>query len=227
MRAARQSDRFRPKVATRGSPAWWYRMSNRAGVVVAGGRSTRMGDREKAVVEVAGRPLVARVAEALSGVADELVVNCRPDQRDAIATALQGHDPVFATDEDPDRGPVGGIATGLGATTATYAAVVACDLPFLDPDLIEYLFERAAGQEAAVPKPDEWFEPLHAVYRPEPMAAACENALAAGDVRIIEPLFTLEYTVVERRDLVAHGSLSSFESVDTPAEVREAADRLG
>ena len=201
-------------------------MTDRAGVVVAGGRSTRMGDREKAIVEVAGRPLVARVAEALSAVADELVVNCRPDQRNAIATALQGQDPTFATDEDPDRGPVGGIATGLGATTAAYAAVVACDLPFLDPDLIEYLFERAAGQEAAVPKPDEWFEPLHAVYRPEPMAAACEDALAAGDVRIIEPLFTLEYTVVERRDLVAHGSLSSFESVDTPAEVREAADRL-
>ena len=93
-------------------------MTDRAGVVVAGGRSTRMGDREKAVVEVAGRPLVARVAEALSAVADELVVNCRPDQRDAIATALQGHDPVFAIDEDPDRGPVAGIATGLGATTA-------------------------------------------------------------------------------------------------------------
>ena len=201
-------------------------MTDRAGVVVAGGRSTRMGDREKAVVEVAGRPLVVRVAEALSTVAEDLVVNCRADQRAAIAAALEGFDPTFALDEDPDRGPVAGIATGLRATTAEYAAVVACDLPFLDPDLVAYLFERAAGHDAAVPKPDEWFEPLHAVYRPDPMAAACDEALAAGDVRIIEPLFTLEYEVVERRELLAHGSLESFESVDTPSELREATDRL-
>lgn len=194
--------------------------------MVAGGRSTRMGDREKAVVEVAGRPLVARVADALSNVADELVINCRSDQRDAIDGALEAYDPTFAIDDEPDRGPVGGIATGLRAADAPYAAVVACDLPFLDSDLLEYLFERADGHEAAVPKPGDWFEPLHAVYRPESMADACEDALAEGDVRIIEPLFTLDYEVVERSDLVVHGTLSSFESVDTPADLRDAAERL-
>jgi molybdopterin-guanine dinucleotide biosynthesis protein A len=202
-------------------------MTDRAGVVVAGGRSTRMGDREKAVVEVAGRPLVARVADALSAVADELVVNCRADQRNRIVTALAGYDPTFAIDAEPDRGPVAGIATGLRATTAEYAAVVACDLPFLDPVLLEYLFERCLGHGAAVPRPDEWFEPLHAVYRPEAMADACEDALATGDVRIVEPLFSLDYAVVERRELLAHGTLESFESVDTPAAVADATDRLG
>ena len=203
-------------------------MTDRAGVVVAGGRSTRMGDREKAIVDVAGRPLVARVAEALSGVADELVVNCRPDQRDAIASALGDRSRTFAVDKEPDRGPVAGIATGLEATDAGYAAVVACDLPFLDTALVEYLFERAAGADAdvAVPKPNDWFEPLHAVYRPAPMAGACRAALAEGDVRIIEPLFSLKHVVVERSDLLAHGSLASFESVDTPADLADAADRL-
>ncbi len=201
-------------------------MTDRAGVVVAGGRSTRMGDREKAVVEVAGRPLVGRVADALADVVADVVVNCRADQRAAIADALAGVDPVFAIDDEPDRGPVAGIATGLRATDATHAAVVACDLPFLDPGLLAYLFERAAGHDAAVPKPGDWFEPLHAVYRPDPMVAACEDALADGDVRIVEPLFTLDYEVVERSDLVAHGSLDSFESVDTPADLRDAADRL-
>jgi len=186
-----------------------------------------MGDREKAVVEVAGRSLLARVAEALSTVADELVVNCRADQRDAIDPVLDGYDPSFAIDANPDRGPVAGIATGLRATTAEYAVVVACDLPFLDPDLLSYLFDRAAGHDAAVPKPDEWFEPLHAVYRPDRMAEACEDALAGGDVRIIDPIFTLDYAVVDRRDLLAHGAVESFESVDTPADVREATDRLG
>jgi len=203
-------------------------MTDRAGIVVAGGRSVRMGGREKAVVDVAGQPLIRRVADSLTPAVEELVVNCRPDQRDAIAGALSGLGPTFALDAEPDRGPVAGIATGLEATDAGHAAVVACDLPFLDTGLLEYLFERAAGADAdaAVPKPDDWFEPLHAVYRPAPMAEACRAALAEGDVRIIEPLFSLEYEVVERADLVAHGSLDSFESVDTPADLAEAADRL-
>ncbi|WP_254841335.1 molybdenum cofactor guanylyltransferase [Natronomonas marina] len=201
-------------------------MTDRAGVVVAGGRSTRMGDREKAVLKVGGRPLVARVADALAAVADELVVNCRADQREAIAAVLADRDPAFAIDADPDRGPVAGVETGLRATDADYAAVVACDMPFLDPGLLRYLFERAAGHEAAVPKPAEWFEPLHAVYRPEQMAAACENALAEGEPRLVEPVFSLDFEVVERADLLAHGTLASFESVDTPADLRDAADRL-
>jgi molybdopterin-guanine dinucleotide biosynthesis protein A len=199
---------------------------DRAGVIVAGGRSTRMGDREKAVVELAGQPLVARIADRLAAVTDELVVNCRADQRDVIASALGDRSRTFAVDEEPDRGPVAGIATGLRAAEASCAAVVACDLPFLDPELLAYLFERAAGRDAAVPKPSEWFEPLHAVYRPEPMVAACEEALTEGDVRIIEPLFSLDYDVVERAALLEHGSLDSFESVDTPADLRTAARRL-
>ena len=202
-------------------------MTDRAGVVVAGGRSVRMGGREKAVVDVAGTPLIRRVAEGLTPAVEELVINCRADQREAIAGALSGLAPTFALDAESDRGPVAGIATGLEATDAAYAVVVACDLPFLDTALVEYLFERAAGSDAAVPKPDDWFEPLHAVYRPGPMAEACRDALVEGDVRIIEPLFSLEYEVVERTALVAHGSLDSFESVDTPVDLADAESRLG
>ena len=201
-------------------------MTDRAGVVVAGGRSVRMGGREKAVVDVAGTPLIRRVADGLTPAVEELVVNCRADQREAIAGALSGLAPTFALDAESDRGPVAGIATGLEATDAAYAVVVACDLPFLDTALVEYLFERAAGNDAAVPKPDDWFEPLHAVYRPGPMAEACRDALVEGDVRIIEPLFSLKYEVVERTALVAHGSLDSFESVDTPADLADAESRL-
>ena len=202
----------------------------RVGVIVAGGRSTRMGDRDKAVVDVAGTPMVRRVADRLLEVIDALIVNCRADQRVAIVDALEGLDPTFAIDDEPDRGPVAGIRTGLREATASYdpdhAAVVAVDLPLLDPALVEYLFARVVGHDAAVPRPGEWFEPLHAVYRPTPMADACEEALRGGDVRIVEPLSSLDFVTVDRSELVAHGSLESFESVDTPEDVRWAEERL-
>jgi len=51
-----------------------------------------------------------------------------------------------------------GIATGLNAADAEYAFVVACDMPFVDPEFVDYLFERAQRHDAAVPRPDEWFK---------------------------------------------------------------------
>lgn len=202
-------------------------MDASSGVIVAGGRSVRMGGTEKTVVDVAGTPLIRRVADRLCAATDELVVNCRADQRDPIAAALEGLDPRFAVDEVPDRGPVAGIKTGLEASETEYSAIVAADMPFLDPDLLSYLFERAADHEAAVPRPGEWFEPLHAVYKTAPSVAACERALESENPRIIEPLSTLDRVVVDREDLLAHGSLGSFESVDTPDDVEWAASRLG
>lgn len=201
-------------------------MTETSGVIVAGGHSTRMGDTEKAVVDVAGRPLVERVAERLVAATDRLIVNCRVDQRPAIEAALSGYDPRFAIDSEPDRGPVAGIATGLDAAETEYAAVVAVDMPFLDPNLISCLFERAEGHDAAVPRPSEWFEPLHAVYRPAPMVKACRRALETPNPRIIDPLSSLDWVAVGRRELLEHGSLESFESVDTPEDVRWAAERL-
>ncbi|MFC4450875.1 molybdenum cofactor guanylyltransferase [Halorussus aquaticus] len=216
-----------------------------AGVVLAGGRSTRFGEGDKAVADLAGVPMIRRVADRLAPVVDVLVVNCRADQRGAIAAALDGYDrPVrFAIDPDPDEGPMAGIRTGLReveTTDSRYAFVAACDMPFLDPDLVAYLFERARGRDAderespsdprrsrdaAVPRPTDWFETIHAVYRARPMADACDAALAAGESKIIEPLFELDYAVVEGEELDRFDA-DSFENVNTREEFEAAEERL-
>ncbi len=197
-------------------------------VVVAGGRSTRFGDSDKAVAELAGTPMVRRVVDRVADVVDDLVVNCRADQVDAIADALSHGplDPTFARDETPDRGPMAGMATGLRAAEGAYALVVACDMPFVDPALVDYLFERAAGHEAAVPRPDEWFQTTQAVYRAEAMAAACEAALERDERKIIEALFDLDYVVVDREEIEARASLETFENLNTREEFEAAAGRF-
>ena len=194
-------------------------MNRTSGVIVAGGQSIRMGEIEKTTMDIAGTPLIRRVADRLLAATDELVVNCRAEQRDVIADALEGLDPTFAIDTVPDRGPVAGIQTGLEAAETTYAAVVAGDMPLLDSGLITYLLERADGHDAAVPRPGEWFEPLHAVYKVEPTIRACKEALQRENPRIMEPLSKLDWVVVNRSELLEGGSLDSFESVDTPDDV--------
>jgi molybdopterin-guanine dinucleotide biosynthesis protein A len=203
-----------------------------AGVIVAGGRSTRFGDRDKAVADLAGVPMIRRVADRLVPALDELVVNCRPDQHDAIGAALSGYDvPIeFALDDDPDQGPMAGIGTGLRALDSEgYVFVIACDMPLVDPEFVAYLLDRAAGRDGAVPKlADGWYQTTHAVYRAGPMARACETALARGDRKVIAPLADLDYVVIDGKEVREHAALGPdvFQNVNTEAELQAVAERL-
>jgi molybdopterin-guanine dinucleotide biosynthesis protein A len=201
----------------------------RAGVIVAGGRSTRFEGGDKVVADLAGVPMIRRVVDRLVDVVDELVVNCRDDQHEAIRAALEGypHETTFALDPEPDLGPMAGIRTGLAATAAEYAFVAAGDMPFLDPTFVEYLFDRATGHDAALPRnEDGYFEPLHAVYRAEPMVRACEAALDRGERRIIAPLPDLDYVAVGPDEIDAHADRRTFENVNTRAELERADEQF-
>lgn len=196
------------------------------GVVVAGGHSTRFGDRDKAVADLAGTPMIRRVADRIAEVVDRVVVNCRSEQVGPIREALAGFEPGvrFAEDPDPDLGPMAGIGTGLRAVDSQYAAVVACDMPFVDPTFLAYLAGRAAGHDAAVPQlDDEWYQTTQAVYRAEPMAEACDRALERGDRKIVAPLFELDYVVVGDAEIREHADPKTFENLNTGAEFEAAA----
>ncbi|WP_436347327.1 molybdenum cofactor guanylyltransferase [Natronorubrum sp. FCH18a] len=202
--------------------------AERSGVILAGGHSTRFGEEDKAVVELAGTPMIRRVVDRIDPVVDDLVVNCREEQVPAIRDALEGGpDASFAVDPIPDRGPMAGIMTGLREAATDYALVVACDMPFVDPALVEHLFDRSAGREAAVPRlDDQWFQTTQAVYRAEPMAEACERALERDERRIVEPLFELDYAVVDEGDVREYADLETFENVNTREEFEAAVERL-
>lgn len=201
----------------------------RTGLIVGGGRSTRFGDADKAVADLAGTPMIRRVADRLVEVVEALVVNCREDQVTPFESALAGYplDVRFATDPAPDQGPLAGIRTGLRAVDGEYAAVVACDMPFVEPALLSYLFERAAGHDAAVPRlEDGWFQTTQAVYRTEAMVTASERALERGDRRVVAPFDDLDVAVVEAGEVRQYALLATFENLNTREEFQAAAERL-
>ena len=217
------------------------------GAIVAGGRSTRFGDRDKSVAELNGVPMIRRVADRLAGagepvppgaaraaggdpVVDEVVISCRPDQREAIAAALDGFSlPVaWALDEEPDLGPVAGIRNACRVAASEYAVVVACDMPFVDPAFLASLRADAAGRDAAVPRLDDrWFQTTQAVYRAEAMAAACDRALASGDRKVLAPLAHLDRVVVDDETIRSRTTARTFTNLNTREEFTEAANAIG
>ncbi len=225
------------------------------GAIVAGGRSTRFGDGDKSVAELHGVPMVRRVANRLAGVddpvppgsdraaggdpvVDDVVVNCRPDQRDAIGAAMEGFPlPVrWALDDDTDQGPVAGIHNACRAAPAEYVFVVACDMPFVDPTFAASLFDDAAGEgpgrahpaDAAVPRLDDrWFQTTQAVYRAERTADACDRALARGDRKILDAIEGLDAVVVDDATIRDRTTERTFTNVNTCDELDEAAAFFG
>ena len=195
----------------------------RAGVIVAGGYSTRFGEADKILADLAGVPLVRHVATQLDSVVDELVVNCRPDQVGELERALSGIAVEFAPDSTPDEGPLAGVRTGLAATEAEDAVVVAADMPLVDPDFVSYLFERAVGHDAAVPRWQGRLQPTQAVYRREAMAEAATRALSDGERSLAAALSTLDHVVIDERDVRDHADGDTFTNVNTREELRRVA----
>ena len=136
-------------------------------IVLAGGKSTRLG-RDKASELLAGRPLLQHVIDATSGIASGLIV---VTARGGRLPAVQSRATLLVVEDDfPEAGPLGGVYSGLkalagAATGATQAVLVlACDMPLLQPALLEEVLRVVPGHDAAVPVRDGLPEPLCAAY---------------------------------------------------------------
>jgi molybdopterin-guanine dinucleotide biosynthesis protein A len=135
-----------------------------AGVVLAGGGSRRLG-RDKALLTVGGETLLARAVRVLAQVTQDLLVVGPVFRSSAVAASV-------VPDVRPGLGPLGGIYSALLATSAPYVLVVACDMPFLQPDLLRHLLSLRAGYDVVLPWADGRGQHLHAVY-----AASCRDII--------------------------------------------------
>ncbi|NYT00671.1 MAG: molybdenum cofactor guanylyltransferase [Methanocellales archaeon] len=195
----------------------------RSGVILAGGKSTRINT-NKSMVQIGNKKMIEHVRDNLSGIVDEvLVVAGDMGQRDKISTVIYGtsltHDPVIG------YGPVAGILAGLQSAKGDYAMVVACDMPFVNPDVVDFLFSLAEGYDAVVPRwPDGNIEPLHAIYKRNSTIKACESAIERDDRRIISPLNALSkvrYVSIEKIKEI-DPELKTFINVNTMADLERA-----
>src|SRR5512143_3279340 len=127
-----------------------------------------MGE-DKALKPFLGRPLIQRVIERLSPIADELIVTTnRPDDYHFLDLRL-------IPDLKPGRGALGGLYTAIASAAHPIVAVVACDMPFASASFFEAATKLMVQEEADVviareasqAGKSEGYEPLHAVYRRE------------------------------------------------------------
>ncbi len=178
------------------------------GIVLAGGLSRRFG-RDKAMEKLAGEPLLHGVIRRLSQVAAATVVVIN-DKARAEKLSL-GTEIKTTVDIYPNNGSLGGIFTGLNAIGSDWGIVVACDMPFLNVDLLRHLLSCREGFHAVVPVIDDHPEPTHAVYSRECLQYI-ETQLKTGNLKIANVFHELRVNYVSQIDVEKfdHHHLSFF-----------------
>ncbi len=182
-----------------------------SGLILAGGASRRMG-RDKAFLELDGRPLIGIVIERMAGVCAEVLV-VAGDTRPYAGLGVP-----LVTDRFPGVGVLGGLHAGLAAAAHDLALVVGCDMPFLNPALLRAFAGWAEGFDVAALRQGEQVETLHAAYR-RACLPAIEAAIRAGERRIVSFFPQVRVRYVEVEEVTPFDSTGrSFRNVNTPQE---------
>ena len=130
-------------------------------IVLVGGKSVRLG-RNKVTELIGNESLVQRVLSRLAILSTEIILVTAQGQEE-IPDFFQPGTKVIE-DIFPEGGSLGGIYTGLTASSSSHSILVACDMPFLNVPLLGYMLEVSSLFDAAIPRVGGFLEPLHAVY---------------------------------------------------------------
>ena len=188
-------------------------------IILAGGKSKRLG-RDKASEVLLEVSLLQRVLDTLTGLVGGIVIVAAPGQR--LPEVTSDAELTMVEDAYPETGPLGGLYTGLATLTSSKAIAVACDMPLLQPRLLQELLRLSDGYDAVVPLWNEIPQPLCAVYSRsylEPL----RRRLDAGALRVTgfyDDLSVRRVTPEEWRRFDPEGL--SFLNVNTEADLRRA-----
>jgi molybdopterin-guanine dinucleotide biosynthesis protein A len=197
-----------------------------AGLILAGGRNTRMGGVDKSRITVGGVPLIRSISELLQDLFFQVIlVTNRPNLHRDLPEAVQ-----VVSDLYRGRGPLGGLHAGLSRTQAEAVFCLACDMPSLDRELIraqaeQFFSVRGRGCEALIPRIGELIEPLHGIYCKtlEPLIREICSGPGGYSIRVLLGRARTCYWDLEDTPR----SRSAFFNLNTPKDLRVHQDATG
>jgi molybdopterin-guanine dinucleotide biosynthesis protein A len=186
-------------------------------VIQAGGASSRIG-RNKALIPFLGKTLIERVVQRVERITPNILIVCKyPDE-----LGFLGYPCV--QDVLTGKGVLGGFYTALLSANTPIVAVVACDMPFINADLImaEVLQLRESAYDVVIPMTPMGMEPFHAVYRRERCLKAVLDVIIKGERRLTSFLDHVNVFGIPPEVYDAYGQPSPFFNINTLDDLQEA-----
>jgi molybdopterin-guanine dinucleotide biosynthesis protein A len=197
-------------------------------IILAGGRGKRMGYREKALMAINGRPLVTYVIKSLDKVVNEIIISVRDKaQGELFNSMLSGY--TYAYDEFENTGPLAGILSGLTLCKNEFCFIAACDMPFINENVVKMLFSMSEYHDAAIPCWEDGFlEPLHSVYRCETMIRETRKAIESGESIILAPIFKMNVNYLDIENIrKIDPELRTLVNINTPEDMERITNNIG
>lgn len=185
--------------------------------IQAGGKSSRMGT-NKAKISFLGRPLILRILERLQILTNKIIIisnNADLDYEELNTI------PIYS-DLIPGIGPLGGLYTSLKLARTDFVAMIACDMPFASPQLINFELNtmKSFQCDVVIPETDHGLEPMHALYRRETCLPRIEEALKQNERRMISWFPGMKVEVITMTVLAQiEPSMNMFLNINTPEDL--------
>jgi len=188
------------------------------GIILAGGRSSRMG-RDKSTLPWETSDLLNVIIEKLGTVCDDLIVVSN------VPRDIKRKEVRVVADIFSQMGPLGGIHAGLCHARHQYAFVTGCDMPYLVPDAVRYLLEEVQGWDIAIPSQGEYYEPLFSCYS-KSCLPNIELLLNKSVRRIAEILKLMRYKAIDWENFRRFDpELKLFTNINTEEDYKQASDK--
>ena len=119
---------------------------NITGIILAGGQARRMGGKDKGLIELAQKPMIEYVLNAIEPQVDDIIINANRNQ-----TVYEGYGfPVVADEIEGYCGPLAGMASGIQAAKTPFVVTVPCDSPLIPDDLVQKLYSTMQNEDAEI-----------------------------------------------------------------------------
>jgi len=196
-------------------------------IILAGGRGKRMGSGEKALMPINGKPLVTYIIKSLENMVDEIIISVRDkSQEEVLNLILPGY--IYAYDEFENKGPLSGILSGLTLCKNDFCFIAACDMPFINENVVQILFRMSDSHDAVIPRWENGFiEPLHAVYRCKSMIRESRKAIELGENTILAPIFRINVNYIDIETIrKIDPDLRTLININTPEDMERIAKNI-
>jgi molybdopterin-guanine dinucleotide biosynthesis protein A len=171
------------------------------------------------------KPLIAHIIGKLRGLGDECIVSISGNVAVEDYRRILPNDTLVIRDAVDFQGPLAGFVTALNECKSKVCFLGACDMPFIEPKVVEYLFSEGSKYSGAVPRwRDGRLEPLHAVYDCNTAREAARRVIkerVLSMISLVDHMPRIRFVNVEEEIAPLNPSLNTFRNLNTPQDLDE------
>lgn len=170
--------------------------------------------KNKAFIQVEGIPIIKRIHNLFRELFQEVIIVT--NEKDLFSN----FDSKIYSDLIHDKGALGGLYTGIFFSSFYHSFCVACDMPFINKSLVQYLIDNISDADVIVPRTIDGLQPLHAIYSKNCLDPI-RKSIDEGKTKIIDIYHQINVKIVDEKEFLCFDpGRKSFINVNTPEELR-------